>query len=200
MTEPLHHIETEAKLYVPHLEIVQARLETLGAMLTAPRVHEWNVRYENAAQTLTRDHIVVRLRKDTRTRLTYKEGSSIDSGIVSRTEIEVEVNDFDAMEAMLAKLGYTPHTTYEKYRTTYELDETEITLDEMPFGSFIEIEGEKTAIRLLIERLELDDAPRMEGGYLDLFEQVKSNLGLAFHDLTFANFNGVNVPAEAFYS
>lgn len=192
------YTETEVKLYVPHLEVVQARLEMLGATLTASRVYEQNVRYENAAHTLTRDGIVLRLRQDTRARLTYKEGSSAQDGIVSRTEIEVEVSDFAAMEAILVKLGYTTAMRYEKYRTTFTLNAVEIVLDEMPYGNFVEIEGESGAIAAAIDRLELQEAPRSSGSYVTLFEKVKAQLGLTFTDLTFDNFKGLIVPESMF--
>lgn len=193
-----NNTETEVKLYVPHLEWVQVQLDRAGAKLTAPRVYERNVRYENADQTLTQDGIVVRLRQDTRVRLTYKEGGSAKDGIVSRTEVEVEVGDFDAMQTILGKLGYHPHMVYEKYRTTYEHGEAEIVLDEMPYGSFVEIEGEAEAIEPIIERLGLGEAPRLDGSYTVLFERVKNHLGLSFDDLTFDNFKGVDVPESAF--
>ncbi len=192
------YTETEVKLYVPHLEVVQARLEMLGATLTAPRVYEQNVRYENAAHTLTSDGIVLRLRQDTRARLTYKEGGSAQDGIVSRTEIEVEVSDFAAMEAILVKLGYATAMRYEKYRTTFALNGVEIVLDEMPYGNFVEIEGESGAIAAAIDRLELQDAPRSSASYVTLFEKVKAQLGLTFNDLTFGNFKGLTVPESMF--
>jgi adenylate cyclase class 2 len=193
-----NYTETEVKLYVPYLEVVGVRLERLGATLTAPRVYERNVRYENAAHTLARDGIVLRLRQDTRARLTYKEGGSAQDGIVSRTEIEVEVSDFAAMGTILGRLGYTPSMTYEKYRTTYELNGAEIVLDEMPYGSFVEIEGGADAIETIIERLELGNAPRCTGSYVALFERVKARLGLTFPDLTFDNFKAISVPGSIF--
>jgi adenylate cyclase class 2 len=192
------YTETEVKLYVPDLDAARARLQALDALLTVPRVYERNVRYENSARTLTASGIVVRLRQDTRTRLTYKEGAAAANGIVSRTEIEVEVSDFAAMEAILARLGYFPHLVYEKYRTTFQLDNCEIVLDEMPYGSFVEIEGEAAAIETLIPRLGLESALRCTGSYMALFERVKQQLGLTFTDLTFANFAGIAVPASAF--
>ncbi len=193
-----NNTETEVKLYVPHLELVQVRLERVGAQLTAPRVYERNVRYENAEKSLTPNGIVVRLRQDSRVRLTYKEGSSVQEGVVSRTEIEVEVSDFDSMQTILGKLGYQPHMVYEKYRTTYELDTAEIVLDEMPYGSFVEIEGDKGTIEMVIKRLELGSAPRYPGSYTTLFERAKGNLGLVFDNLTFDNFKDVDVPESAF--
>jgi adenylate cyclase class 2 len=192
------YTETEVKLYVPELEDVQKRLEGLGATLAAPRVLERNVRYENDARTLTPHGIVLRLRQDTRVRLTYKDSGRADRGTLSRFEAEVEVGDFDAMETILAKLGYTPYMVYEKYRTTYELDETEIVLDELPYGNFVEIEGEADTIKHVVKQLELEKAKRYEASYTSLFDNVRRNLGLDFSDLTFTNFEGMSVPERAF--
>ncbi len=190
--------ETEVKLYMPDLAAIQQRLEVVGAVLTAPRVYERNVRYDNKERTMTPHGMVVRLREDTRVRLTYKDDGRVENGITSRFEAEVEVSDFAAMETILAKLGYTPYLTYEKYRTTYELDGTEVVLDEMPYGNFIEIEGDRDSIGRVIDMLEVGDARRYEGSYSTLFGRVKQKLGLKFNDLTFANFQKVTVSAEDF--
>ncbi len=190
--------ETEIKLHVPDLEGVEERLIALGAELAAPRVFERNVRHENEAGTLRQQGIVVRLREDTRTRLTYKDGSTVENNVISRYEAEVEVSDFDTMEIILYKLGFHPHMTYEKYRTTYELDDAEIVLDELPYGNFVEIESDAAGIEKMIVRLNLGDAPRYASSYVTLFDRVKAVLSLGFNDLTFKNFRGITVPESAF--
>lgn len=191
--------EVELKLYVPDLETTRQRLEALGAHLVSPRVYERNVRYENSEQSLSPNGIVVRLRRDTRTLLTYKGPSvKLDDGVRTRFEAEVEVSDFDTMEMILGKLGYFPYMVYEKYRTTYALDGADIVLDEMPYGNFVEIEGEAAAIHRLRAALHLADAPNFGDSYAVLFDRVRAYLKLGFHDLTFANFAGVRVPPEAF--
>jgi adenylate cyclase class 2 len=194
--------ETEVKLYVPDLAALARRLEEVGARLAAPRVYEINVRYDDPNGRLSQERKVLRLRRDTRVRLTYKdEGGEREAGDAwSRYEAEVEVADFGAMHAILEKLGYHPYMTYEKYRTTYELDGAEVTLDEMPYGNFVEIEGEKDTISAALERLRLQDAPRMGVSYALLFENVKRHLGLDFTDLTFENSKGIDVPQSAFES
>jgi adenylate cyclase class 2 len=192
--------ETEIKLYVPDLETVAARLETAGATISKPRVFERNVRYEDAGGTFASRGVVLRMRQDDRARLTYKEPPAVpgDDDILSRFEAEVTVSDFDMMDLILSRLGFRPYMTYEKYRTTYALDSLEIVLDEMPYGPFVEIEGEADAIRGAVERLELGAAQRMRANYTQLFDNVRRNLNLAFTDLTFANFEGVAVAAAAF--
>jgi len=194
------YTETEVKMYVPDLSAVQAQLEQLGAALVAPRVYERNVRYEDAQSSLTGRGIVVRLRQDSRVRLTYKESGKAVDGILSRYEAEVEVSDFDAMQTILGKLGYTPYFVYEKYRTTYTLDGCEVVLDELPYGNFVEIEGTTGAITEAIQRLKLERLPRLTASYTVLFERVKLLMRLTCHDLTFDNFKGLTVPEEAFTS
>lgn len=193
--------EIEIKLYVKDLAEIERRLQLQGARLVSPRILERNNRYDNAERHLMEREQVLRLRQDTRARLTYKEENGVvvgKSGSRSRFEAEVEVSDFDAMHMILLKLGYTPFMVYEKYRTTYELHDAEITLDELPYGNFVEIEGEEHDISTVINALGLHDAPSLSKGYATLFEYVRHNLGLKFNDLTFENFAGISVPLSAF--
>lgn len=197
------YTETEIKLYTSDLKAVAAALEATGAQPVKPRLYERNIRYEDAAGSLTGRGIVVRLRQDDRARLTYKEpppptSTPADTSLQHRFEAEVEVSDFAAMDVILQKLGYFPAMVYEKYRTTYHLEGTEVVLDEMPYGPFVEIEGEPAAIHQVRERLGLGAAPAFGISYARLFDNVKRNLGLTFTDLTFANFEGIDVPLSAF--
>ena len=199
----MNYIETELKLYVPDLASVTERLETIGGQLTKPRVHEYNIRFENAEQSLARSGIVVRLRRDAKTWLTFKSPGSVEGdGIRTRYEAEVEVSDFDTMETILGQLGYYPYMVYEKYRTTYEFEceagSAEIVFDEMPYGHFMEIEGDPAAIEAVISQLGLEHTHRYGDSYVGLFHCVRHHLQLDFHDLTFENFEGIDVPESAF--
>lgn len=182
-----NYVETEVKIRVNDLAEIEQRIAGAGGMLAKPRVYERNVRYDDAAHTLTGAGKVLRLRQDERIRLTYKEPMEG----MSRTELEVTVSDFDTADLLLRRLGYSPVWLYEKYRTTYTLAGCEIVLDELPFGAFIEIEGEPGAIEQAIAALGLAAAPRIVASYSELFARLKERLGLDFRDLTFENFKGV---------
>ena len=72
-----------------------------------------------------------------------------------------------------------------------------ITLDEMPYGPFAEIEGpDGAAIQSAAALLGLDWEARILDSYTVLFEQVRQALGLTFRDLSFENFKGIEVPPE----
>ena len=193
------NIEVEVKVKVADLAAIEQKLKAAGASVKAGRVYERNVRYDDAGETLTPASRVLRLRQDTRVRLTYKEPHSSSTERASaRTELEVTVSDFETMDLLLQKLGFHTAWIYEKYRTTYEFKDCEVVLDEMPFGPFIEVEGDPDCIDRALEALDMAGAQRINTSYSDLFFRIKARLNLPFRDLTFENFKHITVPSEVF--
>ncbi|MFM8322659.1 MAG: class IV adenylate cyclase [Chloroflexota bacterium] len=189
--------ELEVKFYVRDLAAVERKLQLLGAQLTAGRVFEINLRFDTPDGRLGRGMQALRLRQDTRARLTYKGPSSFTSGARLRTEIEFEASDFAAAQAFLEALGFQVAMGYEKYRTTYQLGPVEVVLDELPYGNFVEIEGpDPAAIRAACNTLGLRWDAAAGGSYVALFEALKQRRGLDFRDLSFENFHGLQVSAQ----
>src|SRR5688572_13003245 len=139
--------ETEAKFYVHDLDKITTRLHELKALLIQERVLETNIRFDLPDGRLRSEGRVLRLRQDSEARFTYKSPSTNQQGVLRRTEIEFTVGDFEKGKEFLEALGYQKLIAYEKYRTTYALSQTSevlthIMLDELPYGNFVEIEGE----------------------------------------------------------
>jgi adenylate cyclase, class 2 len=193
--------EIEAKFYVRDLKRIEMRLQDLEAHLLQPRVLETNLRFDLPDNGLRSKGQVLRLRQDTQAKLTYKGAGKSVQGIVNRTEIEFVVEDFKKAKLFLEALGYQKILQYDKYRTTYELQTSEgsthVMLDELPYGNFVEIEGEDTdTIHAIAEKLNLNMRTAISESYSALFERVRRTLGLSFTDLTFANFEGIQVLLE----
>ncbi len=189
--------ELEVKFYLAKKEAFLARLEQTQAALLHPRVLETNLRFDTPAGELARTFQVLRLRQDSAARLTYKGPGDILDGVRRRVELEFTVSDFAAAQAFLEALGYQVALLYEKYRTTYTLGNVEVTLDEMPYGFFAEIEGpDGGSILRAAERLGLAWETRIFESYVFLFDRLRQTLGLTFRDLSFANFTGMTVTAE----
>jgi len=197
-----HHSETELKLLCPDLVLVQRRLQLLRARQVAMRVLERNLRYENAAHALVPGGILLRLRQDSRARLTPKAPGATAPGadaILQRFEAEVEVSDFDTAALILERLGYHVQFYYEKYRSTWALGGAEIVLDELPCGNFVEIEGPVAHIEQTVSALGLEQALRLPLSYAALFERIQEHLGLPLHELTFAAFANITLQPD-FYA
>ena len=186
--------EIEAKFYVNNLSKIEASLQELKAHLIQTRVHEKNLRFDTPDQSLRKEGRVLRVRQDDSVRMTYKGSSEKSEGILSRTEIEFVVEDFEKAKRFLESLGYKLVIFYEKYRSIYELDDTHIMLDELPYGNFVEIEGhDSTSIRAMAGKLHIKWEP-VATSYSDLFERVRGARELDPSQLTFAAF-GASKPS-----
>lgn len=189
--------ELEVKFYVNNLAMIEKRLQQIGAHLVAPRVLEINLRFDTPDRELSRQAKALRLRKDAAIRLTFKGSPLAEGGARLRQEIEFEVSDFEAARAFIHALGYDVMTVYEKYRTTYRLGDVEVVLDELPYGNFVEIEGEDAAvIQQEASRLGLNWDIGIAASYLVLFEMLRERLGFSYPDLTFESFAGMQVTAQ----
>ena len=187
--------ETEAKFHVQNLGKIELRLLELKAQLIQPRVHEVNLRFDRSDGELRNSFRVLRLRQDDIARFTFK-GPSVEKegGILSRQEIEFEVGDFDSAKQFLEAIGFQVVVFYEKFRTTYELNDTHIMLDELPYGSFIEIEGENVeSIHSIADLLGLNWEAMVKAGYHALFERVAGKYGLDVSKLSFENLESATI-------
>lgn len=190
--------ETEAKFYVKDLKRVERRLRELGAHLVQPREHEINIRFDNPKGDLRREFKVLRLRKDSEARLTFKgPGEKREDGLLSRPEIEFTIGDFAAGTQFLEALGFEPVLFYEKFRETYEINHVHVMLDELPYGNFVEIEGEDIeAIRKTADALGLKWEAMVKAGYHALFERITGKFNLDSSQLSFAALGDLLVSGE----
>ncbi len=188
-------LEVEAKFFVADLPAFKKKLVELGAHLEKARAHEQNICYDNPWQGLQRAGKLLRLRKDGENRLTFKGSplEDVQSEAKVREEIEVMVEDFDLVAKILSRLGFEASIQYEKYRTRYHLNGVEVALDEMPFGDFVELEGDDAGICALADLLSFDWNQRILISYLELMVLAQSHYQLPFQDLMFNNFEGVAI-------
>jgi adenylate cyclase, class 2 len=189
--------EIEAKFYVKDLRKVELRLQDLKAQLIQHRVHETNLRFDTVNGDLRNNYHVLRLRQDHEARLTFKGPGEEDGGILSRREIEFVVGDFESARQFLEALGFHVVLFYEKFRTTYELNATHIMLDELPYGNFVEIEGENVdSIRPIANLLGLQWDVLIKVGYHALFERIIGKYELDPSQLSFAALEKADITAE----
>ena len=177
---------------------MRQRLIALGATLTTPRTYEENLLFDTPDAQLRRQGRLLRLRRDRRNRITYKEPPThhdVDFKIMQ--EYEVEVSDFDQAHAILTKLGFALALRFEKYRETFTYQGAEIVLDEVPFGTFMEIEGPQEAIRPIVTALGLAFDARLVSSYVDIFDTVCTTYKLPITDITFEAFRSLAIDIRA---
>ena len=183
--------EIEVKFLLLDRETIRQRILASGVPSDG-RVFESNIRFDTPGEDLYRSGALLRLRQDHRAILTHKSRSvEKDPEFKVHRELEVVVSDHDTMRRILEALGFKAVQWYEKYRETFHFDRAVICLDTMPFGEFIEIEGEKETIRDLAKQLSLNWENRILLNYLEIFKRLGEKLRLPFKDLTFHHFSTV---------
>jgi adenylate cyclase class 2 len=181
-------LEIEVKFFLPDLNSVRESLIKLGAR-SLGRFFEVNIRFEDRDKSLIKKNALLRLRKDNRVTLTYKSEPELDDlNFKIFRELEVEVSDFGVMESILNSLGFCAEQVYEKWRETLVLQNTHFCLDTMPFGTFLEIEGNRENIPDMARKLGLEWEDRILFNYLKIFDVLKRQENINFSDVTFENF------------
>lgn len=194
--------EIEAKFYVLNLQAVEQSLQGLGCPLVQSRVFERNLRFDVPDGHLTLERRVLRLRQPAPAGyppeagvLTYKSPALPGQEVSIRQEIEVIVSDLLTTRHLLEALGYQVSVMYEKWRTTYGMGPVEVVLDELPYGSFVEIEGHNPQeIQTAVRQLGLNWKARIPTSYLGLFERLRLH-GLHAQHLTFEELKGLHLSA-----
>jgi adenylate cyclase class 2 len=176
------NIEIETKIKVESLDEIAARLNGLGAKL-CHEVSQVDTYFDDAAETLFASDCGLRLRKQTTGQdqkiiLTYK-GPRQKSRFKSRTEIEIEVSDFEVAAELLNALDFKKSLVFEKRRRVWQMSDCVVCLDELPLlGSFIEIEapGEEPIAEAL-RKLQLADLGHINESYAHLIRAKLAEIG-----------------------
>ncbi|MBW2192187.1 MAG: class IV adenylate cyclase [Deltaproteobacteria bacterium] len=194
----MEKIEIEVKFYLSDPVTIRNRIIDLCAQ-SMGRVFETNIRFEDAGKTLIQNRSLLRLRWDTRATLTFKSEPSVkDNQFKTLRELEVEVGDFSTIRRILSNLGFHEEQTYEKWREMLVFDGTKFCMDSLPFGDFLEIEGEAEDIRHLSSVIDLKWEKRILLNYLEMFDIIKQKMDLPFSDVTFSNFKNFRIDLAAY--
>jgi adenylate cyclase class 2 len=166
-------LEIEAKFFVPELASFRQHALNAGASSISARTLERNWRFDWPDRTLHAAGQLLRLRQDSIARLTLKGPAASPA---ERREVELVIDDAEIARHLLEDLGFVCVLYYEKQREVLQLDAGRLMLDEMPFGSFVEIEADDVpAVRRVAERLGLRWEARVQKSYAELIAALQSD-------------------------
>jgi adenylate cyclase, class 2 len=189
--------EREIKLQIEDLPALRRALAKLGALLSAPRVHEVNAVFDTPGFDLARREHLLRIRTETggtsrdrtsrtgnRALVTFKRpvpAAGNDGGGERhkvREEIQLEVSNQAALARIFEGLGLNAWFRYEKFRTTFRLPASQawakgllIELDETPIGFFLELEGPAGAIDRAAQALGFETKDYILANYMVLYRE-----------------------------
>ena len=173
-------LECELKFLDVDLEALSRRLADVGAV-RAGRYLETNLVFDYPDRSLRAAGILLRLRdKQGRAVLTVKRPPEQEgpSALKVFEEIESEVEEFETVQRALEIVGFRVAFTYEKVREKWSFGGCAVCLDRLPFGDYVEIEGEEPDVVRCVEDLGLGGKPTSKDTYHAINIEYRRGSGL----------------------
>jgi adenylate cyclase class 2 len=179
-------IEIEVKYKLNNIKALFARLIENKAKNIGTEFQR-TIRFDTEDKILEQSGRFLRIRSGAYNTMTLKikNKETLDKNFNIREEMETTIGDIETIRLIILTLGFQKEYIMEKYRMNWNFIGTKIAVDEMPFGFFIEIEGEKEAITKVSKLLALDKVDRYVGTYWDLFADYQKKHGIKGDNIQF---------------
>jgi len=165
--------EVELKIPLSNKKEIEKTLQMLGAIFIS-EVKQIDYLFNPPDSHFSQTSEAFRLRHEVsedleKAFLTYKGSATFSKiGHKIREEYEVEVSNFSTMKNILEHLHFNVELLVEKVRRTYHLGDIVVAVDSLPFGDFIELEGEANKSQVLRKKLGLGNIEAIKKTYYDL--------------------------------
>lgn len=179
--------EIEIKLRITDIPELLRKIKKLH-VIPQPRLREQNILYDTPQSHLRRRKMLLRLRIETsanhhapanpakeRVILTSKAPPQPQrNNRPSRYKIRAEREQVASISSpqyakALTSLGFRPAFRYDKFRTTFRLQDLHLDLDETPAGAYLELEGTPKAIDRAAKALGFAKDQYLRATYWDLY-------------------------------
>jgi len=161
------------------------------------RVYEKTTMFDDKEKRMNAKDARLRVREikrgnDTLIEFSYKRRlPEMTDEIKKEEEIEVAFRtNPELLVLILNKMGFNSVSSYERFRTTYAMDNTKVTMDEFPFGWVLEIEGEEEDINQIVKKLGLKKSDSTLESCDDVYDRLCREQELApKNDILFGDEN-----------
>src|SRR6185295_14908663 len=167
--------EIEIKFAVKDTKSVTEKLRKLGFRISVGRHREKNYLFDDASGTLQKAGKLLRVRKTPSSQTaTFKGPILASSKLKHREEIECRIESAEILMRILEEVGFKVRTEYSKYRTVFEKEGFNISLDETEAGNYLEVEGPSDEeITRLSEKLGYTEQDFVRRTYAELIGEAK---------------------------
>ncbi len=170
-----NYIEKEVKFKIKNVKKLIEQVKALGATYRNTE-HQKTIRFDDKNKSLENRGIFIRVRsgKDNTLTMKIKNKELMKENLFVREELETIVEDINIVSSIIKTLGFSEEFIMEKYRMNWTYQDATISIDEMPFGFFVEIESSNVeTINAIVDKLELKVDDRFVVTYWDLFDEFK---------------------------
>ncbi|MEI6850702.1 MAG: class IV adenylate cyclase [Candidatus Saccharibacteria bacterium] len=179
------YIEQEIKLKLNDPDGLINMLVILGAKSKGVDFQK-TIRFDTKTNELEKYGTFIRVRSGHGTTITMKRKlKSENSDVFQREEIETSIGDIEKMRQIIKNLGFSKEYIMEKYRSNWSYKGAEISIDELPFGFFVEIEASPAIIKKVSNELKLNLDDKITTTYWHLLAEHNKLIGAKEENIIF---------------
>ncbi|MBU4350868.1 CYTH domain-containing protein [Candidatus Parcubacteria bacterium] len=181
-------VEIKVELDRKDISTIKNELKKLGFRLIAKQSFETTFGFFTPDGSSIDRGIFPRIKVDASGAwLTVKVKKEQSKKYFKRTEFNLKVQDVDGARDVLKVLGYEKERIFEKFRDTYydQKQKVEVTIDTLPFGYYMEIEGQSLKIEDMLKRLGLNGRERIVRAYLGVYDDWRKKHGVKNENAVF---------------
>ncbi len=170
--------EKEVKFEVEQFSSLRKLLRKQGGQFIEKYL-EKNIVLDTPSRKLISENKLLRLRKKGEKKVLCFKKPLKDAlpGIKVLEEYETEVMDLNVTEKILMELGYGRISLYEKIREKWKVRGFKVCLDYLPFGKYVEIEGEGDLLGFIVE-LGIEGKGPLRESYHEINRKKREEMGL----------------------
>lgn len=173
-------LECELKYIGVDLDVLDRKLQVVNAKFCG-RYFESNLVYDKPGRVLKESGVLLRLREKAGVAvLTVKKppNEPVSQAVKVFEEIETGVTDHAAMKSALEAIGFDVAFAYEKVRAKWKYLNCTLCLDMLPYGDFVELEGDEDSIFSCAAELGLNEYETTTKTYHALNIEYRERMGM----------------------
>lgn len=133
------------------------------------------IRFDTLDKKLENNNMYLRIKLGNENIVTLKETDNNNRKKFFESNNRMfQIDDIDSFCYIIDKIGFTKKYVMEKYRLCWSYKGTEFYIDELPFGLFIEIKGEKEDINKMIKLLRINQEELIKDTYWEIYSKIKN--------------------------
>jgi len=180
---PSDYHEIELKFEIKNPSAIRRKLRKLKAKFIG-KAFERAFQLDTKNKDLRKKGVFLRVRTGFKNTLTLKKRLE-NKKFKEREEIELEISDPEKMKIIVQALGFNRFRIMEKYREKWHLGSAEITIDRLPMGCYVEIEGGEKTIEEIAGDLGFDIKYGITKTYWGLWRDYAKENGIKDENIIF---------------
>ena len=178
-------LEREIKLRFPSPDEARAAILAAGAAPLRSRRLQDDYLLDTSDDLLRGRGSALRVRLEPGTSVLTFKGPVQPAVTKLREELETSVSDGPLLLTVLKAIGFRVWFRCQKYREEFAFHEVIVAIDETPFATFVEIEGDDGGIALMAEALGRSPGDYVLESYRGLYSEHCRQRGLPVTDMLF---------------